>query len=92
MASPKEPLKSCSHREYMKCGAKNSGFIWLHLALVDPAWSYVRACLKKLYICSHFAKRFTKIAPALSMELFIEPKPKIINDFTYEVEPCQTGS
>jgi hypothetical protein len=45
---------------------------------------------KELYMWSCFAKRFTKTAPALQIELFMELKQKK-NGFTGKVEPCQTG-
>jgi hypothetical protein len=69
---------------------KNSGFTRLHLALVDPAWSFVRARFKKLHMWSRFTKRCTKTALAPSMKLLMELKLKN-NGFTGEVEPCQTG-
>jgi hypothetical protein len=43
-----------------------------------PIWRSVRAYLKELYMWSCFAKRFTKTAPAPSIKLFIELKPKKI--------------
>jgi hypothetical protein len=49
--------------------------IWLHPASPHHAWCSVRVCFKKLYTWSCFVKRFTKTAPAPSMELFMELKP-----------------
>jgi hypothetical protein len=70
-------------------GAKNSGFISLHLALVGPILDFVRPCFKELYMWSCFAHQFTKMALAPLMELFMELQPK--NGFTGEVKPCQRG-
>ena len=61
-----KPLKTCSHRALGWEGAKNSGFSRLLL----------QAPKNMLSQGSHFVKRFTKIALAPPVELFVELKPK----------------
>jgi hypothetical protein len=64
---------------------------WLLPASSHPTGRSVRAYFKELYMWSCFAKRFTKTAPAPSIELFTELNPPK-NSFTGEMEPCQTES
>ena len=91
MALPIKSLKTCSHRVLVYEGAKNSGFFRLHLILrsfgakepkimASPVFtlSYVVLCESTFYERGCFVKRFTKMASAPPIELFMELKPQKI--------------
>jgi hypothetical protein len=61
-----------------------------HRAMGWEGAKKVRVYFKKLYMWSCFAKRFTKMAPALPIKLFIKLKPPK-NGFTSKVERAKRG-